>query len=50
MPATTSINDHPGFGDLIWSYPGKGSFLNNNGRTIWGGGTLGPDGLGNINS
>lgn len=42
-------SDHPSWGDLIWSYPGKGSFLNNNDRTIWGGGEIGPQGVGNLN-
>ncbi|KAB5575334.1 chondroitin AC/alginate lyase [Coniochaeta sp. 2T2.1] len=42
--------DHPGWGDLIWSYPGKGCYGNNNNRTIWGGGSIGPEGLGNINA
>lgn len=41
--------DFVGWGDLIWSYPGKGNFKNKNDRTIWGGGKIGPDGLGNIN-
>lgn len=41
--------DFPGWGDLIWSYPGKGKFQNDNDRTIWGGGKLGPDGEGNLN-
>lgn len=42
-------SDFPGWGDLIWSYPGKGKFQNDNDRTIWGGGQLGPAGDGNIN-
>jgi hypothetical protein len=42
--------DHPGWGDLIWSYPGKGEFLNDDSRTIWGGGSLGPDGTGFFNN
>jgi hypothetical protein len=41
--------DFVGWGDLVWSYPGKGKFLNNNDRTIWGGGKIGEDGNGNIN-
>ncbi|KAJ0114022.1 hypothetical protein J7T55_007856 [Diaporthe amygdali] len=48
--ASASTTDHPGWGDLIWAYPGKGSFLNNNDRTIWGGGSIGPNGTGNINA
>ncbi|KAL1856447.1 hypothetical protein Daus18300_010714 [Diaporthe australafricana] len=28
----------------------QGSFLNNNDRTIWGGGSIGPNGTGNINT
>jgi hypothetical protein len=43
-------SDHPGWGDLVWSYPGKGRYKNNNNRTIWGGGSIGIDGLGNINA
>ncbi|KAI0015919.1 chondroitin AC/alginate lyase [Xylariomycetidae sp. FL0641] len=46
----SSLNDQPSWGDLIWSYPGEGSFLNNDTATIWGGGAIGPDGLGNLNS
>uniref|UniRef100_A0A8H7K7Z7 Alginate lyase domain-containing protein n=1 Tax=Bionectria ochroleuca TaxID=29856 RepID=A0A8H7K7Z7_BIOOC len=41
--------DFPGWGDLIWSYHGQGRFYNDNHRTIWGGGKLGPEGVGNIN-
>ncbi|KAH6646150.1 chondroitin AC/alginate lyase [Truncatella angustata] len=41
--------DHPGWGDLIWAYPGKGSFTNNDNRTLWGGGTIGQNGTGNLN-
>ncbi|CAH0024842.1 unnamed protein product [Clonostachys rhizophaga] len=41
--------DFPGWGDLIWSYHGQGRFDNDNHRTIWGGGKLGPEGVGNIN-
>ncbi|KAK7713563.1 hypothetical protein SLS63_012085 [Diaporthe eres] len=48
--ASASTTDHPGWGDLIWSYPGQGSFMNNNDRTIWGGGSIGPNGTGNINA
>lgn len=46
---TTNIDDHPSWGDLIWSYPGKGSFLNNDSYTIWGGGEIGQNGTGNLN-
>lgn len=46
QPAGNSPGDHPSWGDLIWSYPGNGTFLNNDTRTIWGGGSIGPDGLG----
>ncbi|UKZ74950.1 hypothetical protein TrVFT333_002620 [Trichoderma virens FT-333] len=49
-PGTTSPGDHPSWGDLIWSYDKKGKFLNDNGRTIWGGGEIGPNGKGMINS
>ncbi|KAK0762677.1 hypothetical protein N5P37_005495 [Trichoderma harzianum] len=49
-PGTTSPGDHPSWGDLIWSYNKKGQFLNDNGRTIWGGGEIGPNGKGMINS
>lgn len=50
LPAKEGNNDdHPSWGDLIWSYPGKGSFLNNNHRTIWGGGQIGQNGTGNLN-
>ncbi|KAL1878549.1 hypothetical protein VTK73DRAFT_7890 [Phialemonium thermophilum] len=49
-PTGSSPGDHPSWGDLIWSYPGKGDFLNDNNRTIWGGGSIGPGGLGNLNS
>jgi hypothetical protein len=44
-----TINDQPSWGDLIWSYDAPGSYLNDDGRTIWGGGTIGPYGLGNLN-
>ena len=47
---TSSPGDHPSWGDLIWSYPGEGQFNNDNARTIWGGGVIGPNGLGNLNS
>jgi hypothetical protein len=50
MLTAGSGSDHPGFGNLLWSYPGRGSFKNDDSRTIWGGGKLGPQGLGNINS
>ncbi|KAK9425383.1 putative Chondroitin AC/alginate lyase [Seiridium unicorne] len=46
---TPNGDDHPGWGDLIWAYPGKGSFMNNDNQTIWGGGLLGPNGTGNMN-
>ncbi|KAI1249708.1 hypothetical protein MGN70_009322 [Eutypa lata] len=39
--------DHPMWGDLIWSYPGKGEYLNDDNRTIWGGGRIGVNGSGN---
>ncbi|KAL5316093.1 hypothetical protein ACEPPN_016970 [Leptodophora sp. 'Broadleaf-Isolate-01'] len=42
-------NDQPSWGDLLWSYPGKGSFKNNDDRTIWGGGMIGPNGIGMLN-
>ena len=42
--------DHPMWGDLIWSYPGKGKYLNDDDRTIWGGGRIGVNGSGNHNS
>ncbi|WPG98959.1 chondroitin AC/alginate lyase [Acrodontium crateriforme] len=33
---TNSLDDHPGWGDLIWSYPSSGQYANNNNQTIWG--------------
>ncbi|KAF3401401.1 hypothetical protein DPV78_005913 [Talaromyces pinophilus] len=47
---TSNIDDHPSWGDLIWSYPGKGSFKNNDSYTIWGGGQIGQNGTGNLNT
>ncbi|KAI1344162.1 chondroitin AC/alginate lyase [Xylariaceae sp. FL0016] len=47
---SSSSNDHPSWGDLIWSYPGPGSYKNGINMTISGGGSIGPDGLGNLNS
>lgn len=44
-----SQGDQPSWGDLLWSYPGRGQFLNDNDRTIWGGGTIGPNGTGMLN-
>ena len=41
------MDDFPGWGDLIWSYPGEGNYLNQNNATIWGGGSLGQNGTGN---
>jgi hypothetical protein len=41
------INDQPSKGYLIWSYDGPGLYRNNDERTIWGGGILRSDGLGN---
>ncbi|KAH8596298.1 chondroitin AC/alginate lyase [Bisporella sp. PMI_857] len=49
-PTGSGLSDHPSWGALIWSYPYRGSFVNNNDRTIWGGGKLGPNGMGNINA
>ncbi|KFY15438.1 hypothetical protein V491_05687 [Pseudogymnoascus sp. VKM F-3775] len=49
-PTGNGLSDMPGWGDLIWSYPGHGQFKNNNGETTWGGGTIGPNGKGNINA
>ncbi|KAM0456360.1 hypothetical protein ACHAPV_007302 [Trichoderma viride] len=49
-PGTSSPDDHPSWGDLIWSYDKKGQFINDDGRTIWGGGAIGPNGTGMINS
>ncbi|KAL6886752.1 chondroitin AC/alginate lyase [Trichoderma evansii] len=49
-PGTSSPDDHPSWGDLIWSYDRKGQFINDDGRTIWGGGAIGPNGTGMINS
>jgi hypothetical protein len=43
------LNDQPSRGYLIWSYDVPGLYRNNDGRTIWGGGLLGSDGLGNQN-
>ncbi|KAI6087342.1 chondroitin AC/alginate lyase [Hypoxylon rubiginosum] len=42
--------DLPMWGDLVWSYPSKGDYLNDNDRTIWGGGRIGANGTGNHNS
>jgi hypothetical protein len=47
---SNSPGDFPSWGDLIWSYPGRGNFQNNDNYTIWGGGSIGPDGLGNLNT
>lgn len=47
---TSSPDDHPSWGDLIWSYDKKGQFINDDGRTIWGGGVIGPNGTGMVNS
>ncbi|KAM5372514.1 hypothetical protein ACJZ2D_007552 [Fusarium nematophilum] len=44
-----SSADHPGWGDLIWSYK-KGESTKSNGKTIWGGGQIGPDGDGMVNA
>ena len=41
------INDQPSKGYLIWSYDVPGLYRNNDERTIWGGGILRSDGLGN---
>ncbi|PMD50903.1 chondroitin AC/alginate lyase [Hyaloscypha bicolor E] len=49
-PTGNSQGDQPSWGDLLWSYPGKGQFVNHNDRTIWGGGTIGTNGTGNLNS
>jgi hypothetical protein len=47
--ATNNIDDHPSWGDLIWSYSGKGPFKNNDSYTVWGGGQIGQNGTGNLN-
>ena len=49
-PGSTNTDDQPSWGDLVWAYDAPGLYLNDNTRTIWGGGLLGPNGLGNINS
>ncbi|CAK7227639.1 hypothetical protein SEUCBS140593_006643 [Sporothrix eucalyptigena] len=49
-PYGSSPDDHPGWGDLLFSYDEKCTCLNNNSATIWGGGMIGPDGVGNINT
>lgn len=41
--------DHPGWGDLIWSYK-RGESTKSNGKTIWGGGEIGPQGEGMVNT
>ncbi|KAH6989931.1 chondroitin AC/alginate lyase [Ilyonectria destructans] len=41
--------DHPGWGDLIWSYK-RGESTKSNGKTIWGGGEIGPQGQGMVNT
>ncbi|KFY99346.1 hypothetical protein V498_00842 [Pseudogymnoascus sp. VKM F-4517 (FW-2822)] len=46
----SGLSDQPSWGELIWSYPGRGKFINDNDRTIWGGGVIGPGGKGNINA
>ena len=46
----TGLSDHPSWGKLIWSYSGRGLFDNNPRRTIWGGGSIGLNGTGNINA
>ena len=45
-PAGNSQGDHPSWGDLIWSYAGPGDYQNDDSRTIWGGGSVGPNGVG----
>ena len=44
----TDSADHPGWGDLIWSYEPGESTKSEKG-TIWGGGEIGPNGDGNVN-
>lgn len=41
--------DHPGWGDLIWAFSREENSTNNNDGTIWGGGSLGQNGTGNLN-
>jgi hypothetical protein len=48
--ATGNVDDLASWGDLIWSYPGRGNFQNNDNATIWGGGSIGPNGLGMYNT
>jgi hypothetical protein len=45
-----TIDDQPSWGDLLFSYDGPGQYLNDNSRTIWGGGMIGLKGLGNNNT
>ncbi|KAL1888438.1 hypothetical protein Sste5346_009555 [Sporothrix stenoceras] len=49
-PYGSSPDDHPGWGDLLFSYDSKCTCRNDNSLTIWGGGSIGPNGLGNINA
>ncbi|KFZ23694.1 hypothetical protein V502_01822 [Pseudogymnoascus sp. VKM F-4520 (FW-2644)] len=49
-PTGSGLSDQPSWGELIWSYPGQGKFNNDDDRTIWGGGVIGPGGKGNINA
>ena len=49
-PGSVNTDDQPSWGDLVWAYNAPGLYINDNTRTIWGGGTLGANGLGNINS
>ncbi|KAG4439059.1 hypothetical protein IFR05_005450 [Cadophora sp. M221] len=44
-----SQGDLPSWGDLLWAYPGRGEFKNDNEKTIWGGGMIGLNGTGMLN-
>ncbi|KAH6715698.1 hypothetical protein BKA61DRAFT_573556 [Leptodontidium sp. MPI-SDFR-AT-0119] len=39
-PIRNSQSDLPSWGDLLWAYPGRGEFKNNDDRTIWAGGKI----------
>lgn len=45
-----TIDDQPSWGNLLWAYDHKGSYQNDDDRTIWGGGKLGENGTGNYNN
>lgn len=44
-----NLDDNPEWGDLIWAYSRNFSTLSLPNATIWGGGSIGPNGMGNLN-